>query len=77
MKKNHLMSVIFVSSTLLAIEIITSCSTDFEEDVFFGNYTLQEKSEIKRIAKEYGFNVEIDESYFGQKMSKQDQYPLI
>ena len=71
MKKKKIVSVIFVSFVLIATTIIASCSSEFEEENY-GSYSLQEKQELECLAKEYGLNLEIDETYYGEKLTRSE-----
>lgn len=70
MKKKRLVSFILVLSSLVIAEVISSCSSYFDEEETYGNYTFQEEMEFESLAREYGLSLEIDDTYFGNKLSR-------
>jgi len=66
MKKKKIVSVIFVSFVLIATTIITSCSSEYEEEMI--DFTsLQQKEKIEQLAKEYGLSIELKDDFFATR----------
>lgn len=62
MKKKRIVSFVLVSIAFIAAAIITSCSSEFEDDMI--DYTsIQQKERIEELAKEYGLNVNFDKTF--------------
>ena len=62
MKKKKIVSIILVSIVFLATAIITSCSSEFRDEMI--DYSsIQQKEKIEELAKEYGLNVFFDGAF--------------
>ena len=66
MKKKRIVSFVLVSIVFIAAAIITSCSSEFEDEMI--DYTsIQHKERIEELAKEYGLSVEVRDDIFATR----------
>ena len=62
MKKKKIVNIIFVSFVLIATTIITSCSSEFEDELIDIS-SVQQRERIEQLAKEYGLNVDFENAF--------------
>lgn len=72
MKKKRIVSVILVSIVFLAVAVITSCSSEFADEMI-DNSPTREQDRIEELAKEYGLKVKVRDDILATRAgSEQD-----